>query len=299
MQIFQSPLFLSGLKAQSHVFNADQCRQKVSCLSQAELSTTDILRKFAPINKASFYTPETPSTSLELSAYDATDDRVASLQAGNMTEEIDSADISTLKSSELAIISNITDNQSLSPNSSLKIEKGKCNSHVILPDAKKDWNDVTKQCRNNLKNKNILDAKMSLMLSECTSSSVNSANPLEVVVKAESLDENNFFPSTFESIKQSMSNPLQNYAGSAMELSCDICHKMFCNKRNLTNHMLTHTGNKPFSCDACGKSFLYKSRLKEHMNKHTGEKPFSCNICSDSFRSRYHLKRHIQLLHKT
>ena len=33
---------------------------------------------------------------------------------------------------------------------------------------------------------------------------------------------------------------------------------------------------RTFSCDICNKSFVHKGHLKDHMLVHTGDKPFQC-----------------------
>ncbi|XP_042373023.1 zinc finger protein 572-like [Plectropomus leopardus] len=94
---------------------------------------------------------------------------------------------------------------------------------------------------------------------------------------------------------QSGLNSLKNDQVSEKPFSCSECGKRFGRKKNLHEHVKTHTGEKPFSCSECGKRFFRKTSLQQHMRTHTGERPFSCTQCGKSFSDSGHLKKHMRI----
>ncbi|XP_018566056.1 zinc finger protein 37 homolog isoform X2 [Anoplophora glabripennis] len=78
---------------------------------------------------------------------------------------------------------------------------------------------------------------------------------------------------------------------------CKVCQKNFRDLTQLTVHLRTHTGSKPFSCKLCGKSFRQKHNRDQHLRAHRGDSTVKCNVCDKVFSTKYNLKVHVQNTH--
>ena len=76
---------------------------------------------------------------------------------------------------------------------------------------------------------------------------------------------------------------------------CVLCSKQFSSKAKLKNHIMTHTGDKPFHCELCSKRFIDSTHLRRHFRIHTGERPFQCSVCNKQFTDNGTLKTHFRI----
>ena len=78
---------------------------------------------------------------------------------------------------------------------------------------------------------------------------------------------------------------------------CDICGRGFRLKHLLKQHMLFHTGDKPYQCQVCQKNFRRKDQLVKHAYNQLGRcENFYCAVCWKGFKLKDHLEQHM-LIH--
>lgn len=83
------------------------------------------------------------------------------------------------------------------------------------------------------------------------------------------------------------------------EFPCPICHRVYPMQKRLTQHMKTHSTEKPHMCDKCGKSFKKRYTFKMHLLTHIqncGNSVFKCEFCDYTCTDKKHLLNH-QLSH--
>lgn len=67
------------------------------------------------------------------------------------------------------------------------------------------------------------------------------------------------------------------------KIECNICGTTFTHINSLKQHLMKHSGEKPFKCEFCEKCFARKTILTIHRRLHTGDRPYRCDECIRTF----------------
>jgi len=90
----------------------------------------------------------------------------------------------------------------------------------------------------------------------------------------------------------------QNFvAGPPFE--CNICHKILARASTFKDHLLIHTGERPYLCKHCGMRFRLYSTLANHIKcAHFGGGNCRCPYCDCAYKTNSVLSRHIKRAHE-
>lgn len=79
------------------------------------------------------------------------------------------------------------------------------------------------------------------------------------------------------------------------DYQCEECDKIFPTAHQLSQHLVSHSEDRPFACTQCKFKFKRKGDLKRHLLKHTGKKVFVCELCSQRFIDNFLLESHMRV----
>ncbi|KAM9058777.1 zinc finger protein 335 isoform 2-T2 [Megaptera novaeangliae] len=101
----------------------------------------------------------------------------------------------------------------------------------------------------------------------------------------------------------SLKEHMFNHMGSK-PYKCDECSYTSVYRKDVIRHAAVHSRDRKkrpdptpklssFPCPVCGRVYPMQKRLTQHMKTHSTEKPHMCDKCGKSFKKRYTFKMHL------
>uniref|UniRef100_A0A8C2RPY9 Zinc finger protein 335 n=1 Tax=Capra hircus TaxID=9925 RepID=A0A8C2RPY9_CAPHI len=101
----------------------------------------------------------------------------------------------------------------------------------------------------------------------------------------------------------SLKEHMFNHVGSK-PYKCDKCSYTSVYRKDVIRHAAVHSRDRKkrpdptpklssFPCPVCGRVYPMQKRLTQHMKTHSTEKPHMCDKCGKSFKKRYTFKMHL------
>lgn len=87
----------------------------------------------------------------------------------------------------------------------------------------------------------------------------------------------------------------RQHGSNTKSFKCEKCPNFFARQRQLQMHIESvHLNIRKHKCNTCGKSFKYSHHLKDHIIIHTGERPFICSYeqCDKRFINHHKKVQH-------
>lgn len=93
---------------------------------------------------------------------------------------------------------------------------------------------------------------------------------------------------------------------AAGEQRCEMCKKVFKNRKMLARHQEIHSSENKYKCRYCGRWFRARSSWYNHELKHRNaigkeeklEQEFLCEVCAKGFKTKKQLKDHLEIVHQ-